>query len=446
MPTRFDAQKYSRVRLGVPPLQSGYGGKSTSRDLTIPPCGIKDIDRALFDLFDKQLPLQVGGENPGSDLKRVPVIMAAGEKWALNKGLKGRVFKDRNGALILPLITMIRTNITQDPAHDIAGRGINQQTGEIVIRRKLDRTDRDYQQLVNRLLITHQQNLAVNPPLGDPMQLTTLREVGDLAQDPTVQQGGLLIPDRTNNIWETIVVPSPQFVTCTYDITIWTQYTRHMTQIIEMLISSYLPQGNQWRLDTPEGYWFLANVDGNLWTSESNTDDFSQVERIVKYKFVIKVPAYIFASTAPGVPVPIKRYVSSPSIEFKTDISPVGEADSGSTVDDPFLGADDPTLPTGSDTDQQPNWENRRRDQRNTRGTRLYPNEDAGTNPDDPAAQRLPRGTRPGQYKKVTGYNRKGQLVTKLFRVTTVNQFTGESILSPADASLGGLTIVTVED
>lgn len=441
MPTRFNSQDASRVRLGVPPLPSGYQGKSTSGDLTIPPVGIDDVDRALFHLFDKEIPFTVGGD--GTDSRKVPVLMAAGEKWALNKRM--RALKDRNGALILPLITIIRTNVFQDPVQDITGRGINQQTGEIVIRRKLDRTDRNYQNLINRLLVPHQQNLAVNPEHGDPMQLTTLRETGELAGDPTVGQGGLLVPNRTNNVWETITVPAPQFFTAQYDITFWTQYTKHMNQLIEMTIASFLPQGNQWRLDTPKGYWFLATVDGGTYTSDTNADDYSQVERLIKYKFAVRVPGYILATGVPGAPVPLKRYVSSPVIEFSVGTS-TDEADDGATIDDPFLGADDPTLPTGSDTDQQPNWENRRRDQRNTRGTRLQPNEDVLTNPDDPAVEQLPRGTRPAQFKKVTGYDQNGRLVTRLFRVRNVNKFTGETVLSPADAALGGLTIVTVED
>jgi hypothetical protein len=448
MPTRFNAQTYSKKRLGQVPLPSGYQTKAAPRDLTIPPVGIDDVDRALFNLFDKEIPFAVGGADittvgsNGSNLHKVPIIFAAGEKWALSKRM--RALKDRNGALILPIITIVRNSIVQDPAQDIAGRGINQQTGEIVIRRKLDRTDRDYQNLVNRLLVPHQQNLAVNPQNADPMQLSTLRNVGDLKDDPTVLQGGLLVPDRTNNIWETIVVPAPQFFTATYDITFWTQYTKHMNHLIELLIASFLPQGNQWQLNTPKGYWFLANVDGNSYTSETNLDDYSQVERTIKYKFVVKVPGYILATGVPGAPVPLKRYVSSPTIEFRTATA---EGDGGfPQADDPFLGADDPTLPVDDLSDGQSNWAARRRDGRWTQGTRLYPNEDVVTNPDDPAVKQLPRGTQPAQFKRITGIDSHGNTVTRLYRVKIVNQFTGETILSPADATLGGLTILTVED
>ena len=441
MPTRYNAQTFSKNRFNQQPLPSGYQSKSSPSELTIPPVGIEDVDKALFDLFNAEIPLTVGGGQPDAELRRVPVIMAAGEKWALAKRM--RAIKDRNGALILPLVTIVRTGIVQDPGQDITGRGINQQTGEIVIKRKLDASDRDYQALINRLLVPHQQNLAVNPANADPMQLTTMRAVGDLADDPQVQQGGLMLPDRTNNIWETIVVPAPQFFTAQYDITLWAQYTKHMTQMIEELIASFLPQGNVWRIDSAKGYWFLANVDGNLYNADQNTDDFSTEERVVKYKFVIKVPGYILASGVPGAPVPLKRYVSSPSIEFTTGVpTSLDVSSGGGTIDDPFLGADDPTLPLDANDSNR----NRRRDQRLTTATRLYPNEDAVLNPDDPALQGLPRGTQPGQYKKVTGYDRNGKLVTKLLRVRNTNPFTGETVLSASDATLGGLTIVMIED
>jgi hypothetical protein len=432
MTTRYTAK--SITRLNVPGLPSGFQSKSLS-DFTIPSVGIEDVDKALFTLFNEEIPLFVGGDN--TELKRVPIIFFAGEKWALNKRLKS--LKDRNGALILPLITAVRTSVIQDPVSDITGRGINQQTGEIVIHRRLDQSDRGYQQLINRLFLKHQANVAVAPAQADPGQLMTLRTIGDLADDPTVEQGGLLIPDRTNNIFETIVVPAPQFFTAQYDVTVWTQYTTHMNQLIEALIASQLPQGNVWQLVTPKGYWFLANVDANTYTADTNTDDFSQSERLVRYKFVIKVPGYIMASKVPGAPVPIKRYVSSPTISFETGID-VGIFDEQAGVDDPFLGADDPTLILDANDDSQ----SRRRDQRRTNDTRLYPNISL-TNPDDPALQALPRGTRPAQFQKVTGLDKNGKLVTRLFRVINTNSKQGETVLA-SDANLGGLTIVVTED
>lgn len=433
MTTRYNIKP--KTRFGAAPLPSGYEGNSAT-DFTIPSCGIEDVDRALFELFDKEIPLIVSGEN-NTENRRCPVIFFAGEKWALNKKL--RAMRDRNHALILPICTAVRTSIVQDPLEDITGRGINQQTGEIVIHRQLDKSDREYQGLINRMLLQHQKNLAVNPEMADPGQLTTLRDIGDMANEQVIQQGGLMVANRKNNVYETIVVPSPQFFTAIYEVVLWTQYTAHMTQLIEQVISSQLPQGNCWRLDSPKGYWFLAHVDGNNYVADTNTDDFSQTERVVKYKFTIKVPGYILASKVPGAPVPIKRYVSSPTISFDTGIVSTVDA-AGGTVPDPFLGSDDPTLPLDANDDAQ----SRRTDQRNTDGTRLLPNI-SQINSDDPALKAYPRGAHPPRFTKITGIDKNGRLVTKLYRIKGTNSAQGETVLD-ADAVLGGLNIVVTED
>ena len=436
MPTRFNSN--SRPNFDVPGLQSGYGGKSAPADLTVPPVGVEDADAALFNLFDKEIPFQVSTSDKNrEEMKKVPVIFAAAEKWALAK--RQRALRDRNGTLILPLITVVRTTIQQTSADDITGRGINQQTGEILVRRRLDKSDRGYQGLINRLLLKHQTNLAVASVDADPGQLTTDRALGALASDPTVQDGGLMLPDRQNNVYETLVLPTPQFFTAMYEVTFWTQYTVQMFQLVELLISSFLPQGNAWRLDTPKGYWFVATVDGNVYNAEQNFDDMSQEERMIKYKFTVKVPGYILASKVPGAPVPIKRYVSSPVISFDVGLS-VGEESATGELDDPFLGADDPTLPLDD-------VKNRRRDQRRTGRTRLFPGDGDGTPtpPDDPALKALGRGGQTAKYKKITAIDKNGNLVTKYARVVSTNKFTGETVFAP-DTDLGGLTIVVTED
>lgn len=433
MTTRFNAK--AQTRFNVPGLPSGFQSKSAPSDFTVPPVGIVDVDKSLFELFDKEIPFAVADDD--GELKKVPVVFAAGEKWALQK--RRRALRDRNGTLILPLITVVRTTIRQAADSDITGRGINQQTGEIVIHRRLDKSDRAYQGLINRLLIRHQANLAVNPAAADASQLTTLRPIGDMADDPVVREGGLLVPNRKNNIYETIVVPAPQFFTALYDVTIWVQYTSHMNQLLEQLMSSFLPQGNSWRLDTDKGYWFIAYVDENTYTSDSNADDYAQTERIIKYKLVIRVPGYVMASKTPGAPVPIKRYVSSPIVSFQTSVDVTGD-DGSDSITDPFLGADDPTLPL----DPGDSAPSRRNDLRSTTSTRLYPNVEA-VSPDDPANKSRRRGVSAPRYRKVPGLDENGDPVTRLMRIKHENKAAGETVLT-SDASLDGLTFVITGD
>jgi len=433
MPTRYNSK--STTRFGVPGIRSGYDGMPSSEALAIPSVGIEDADRALFDLFDKEIPLQVSTSDKNrEELKRVPVIFAAAEKWALAK--RRRALRDKNGSLILPLITVVRTTIQQTPNEDIAGRGINQQTGEIVIKRRLNKSDRAYQGLINKLLVKHQTNVAVSPAEAEDGQVSTTRNIGELlTDDPTTQDGGLLATDLSHNIYEFLTFPAPQFYTALYEVTLWAQYTVQMFQLIEQLISSFLPQGNAWRLDTPKGYWFIATIDGNVFNAENNVDDMSQEERMIKYKFTVKVPGYILATSVPGAPIPIRRYVSSPSISFDVSTDP-GELSETDGVDDPFLGSDDPTLPMSVD-------QNKRRDLRETNSTRLYPHSDE-TSVDDPALRSIPRGSTPVRYKKVTGIASDGSTVTKYVRIISTNKFTGETVYAP-DADLGALNIVAIE-
>lgn len=368
MSTRFNTK--SKTSQGLSPLQTGYENlKYGPADLTIPSCGIEDVDVAMFDLFDKEISPECGGID-SSPLKKVPVIFAAGEKWALLK--KGRPIRDKNNTLILPLITIVRTEINQQTSEDVAGRGINQQVGEIVIRRRLDKSDRQYQNLINRQGIQNQANVFVNTSVND-INVVTTRDVGKLTSDPDVSDGILLKPSLTNNVVETIVVPTPQFYTAKYQVTVWAQYMQHTNQVVEKIFSSLLPQGQCWRLDTKKGYWFVASLESGGVSTETNFDDMSQQERFIKSTFNVSVPAYIFASDAPGAPVPVKRYVSSPVISFTTD------AVTSDLGDNYVLGSDDPTLPL----DEQKNV----RDDQRTPGWRIQKTLENG---DDPAS--LPRG------------------------------------------------------
>ena len=429
MPIRTNI--FPKVQYNVPGVKSGYDHQPAT-NINIPSVGLRDVDKALFNLFDKEIDMRVispSTDESEGEVKKVPVILAGGEKWVKLK--KNKALRDKNGTLILPLVSILRTNISQIPGEDIAGRGINQQTGELVIERRLSDKDRDYQSIINRLLLQNQSNVALNS--GD-LSLNPLveREVGDLSSDPNVSEGGLLKGDRRRNIYEFIIVPSPQFYTATYEITLWTQYTKQMNEMIESIMTSFLQQGIQnWRIDTGTGYWFIASIDGNTFNAQNNFDEMSSEERLIKYQFSIKVPAYMFANSPHGKPIPVRRYICSPSVDF-TIVDPTEEAQV-KTVDDPFLGSDDPTLPLSLK-------QNSRADQRNNLTTKLYPDSKTVANKTDPAL----KNQQPAKYKKVTATDQSGNLVVKYIKVQKVNKHTGEVIYANS-TDLGGLNIISIE-
>lgn len=411
MTTRFNVKSCG--------LRSGYSNPNTTNDFTIPSCGIEDVDKAVFNLFDKEIPFTVQSVQ---ELQKVNVIFAAGEKWAVIKNKKS--IRDRQGRLILPLITIGRTSITQDKTLDITGRGINQQTGEMIICRRLASDDRNYQNLINRLYIKNQANVATNTS----NKITTTREIGKLFDDVDVKSGAILKTNKKKNIWETITIPTPQFYTAKYEIIIWTQYTTHMNQLLECFVSAQLPQGNAFKIANPNnsGYWFVATVTDNQYDPENNFDDMFEQDRIIKYKFNIEVPAYILATSVPGTPVPVRRYLSATEIEFSLSTDST-ENGSTTTVKDPFLGMDDPTLP--SQISRREYTDNPALREMN------YSRLDIRSehNKTDPALQQYPRGIKPNRYMEVVGRDEHGNQTTKHIKISSYNKSTGESTFKMSD-------------
>ncbi len=287
-------------------LNSGYEGNNIPEDFNIPSCGLEDIDMAVHRLFSEEIGFQtrtIEGATSKISFKKPFVLFATGERFALAKRL--RPTKDKSGALILPSISIRRTS-TQQTSEDITGRGMNQSTGEMVIKRKLDRSDRDYQNFINKLALEN-----MNLP-------STTKDTGEYGprNHAGTQQGALLDPHLGNdNVWEIITIPQPQFWTQTYEITFWTNYTEHMNYMVETLFSSFLPQGKMFKLTTDKGYWFIGHVDDQLQSGE-NFDDFTEKDRLVRYSFTMNVKSFLLAVNGPGNKVPVRRYLSAPTVSF----------------------------------------------------------------------------------------------------------------------------------
>jgi hypothetical protein len=320
---------------GVP---SGYDGAKTPEDgFKVPSCGILDVDRALFELFDTEIKFVVSNGD-SREVTKVPVIFAAGEKGMMLK--RGRALRDANNTLILPLVTIRRVSVSQS-SEDMNSRGINQHQGELTIKRRLSPKDRAYQNLINKIGIRNQDNVADDAP-----SLETDRRIGDNSLDGDIKEGALLSPKYGNNFWEIIRIPMQQFFTAHYEVIFWTQYTSHMNQMLQRLMGSYLPTGHKMlRLETPKGYWFVAHIEDDVYAAQDNADDMSSEERLLQYKFTIRVPAYMVAAENPGEPSPVRSQLSAPIITFGNgyDEDSVRLSDGIPDNPDPADGADDPS-------------------------------------------------------------------------------------------------------
>ena len=78
-------------------------GSSIDPDFKVPSCTIEDVDKALFNLFEKELNLQY---ELNGNLEKIPVIFAAGERFALTR--RKNPIRDSNNTVILPVISIIK--------------------------------------------------------------------------------------------------------------------------------------------------------------------------------------------------------------------------------------------------------------------------------------------------------------------------------------------------
>ena len=300
-------------------IDSGFEG-AVPDDFHIPPSGIEETDRALFDLFDSRLAFQVKVKNQST---KVPVVFSTGERFALTR--RERRIRDRNNALILPIISIHRTGIDTSPQQGGYGTPISYRDQQsYVVRKRLDPRDRDYQKIINKLGLKNQHNVAdrANFARSDIFpgnvvksgRLASRRNLKNLSliDDPS---GKLLRNEIGNNIFEIITIPYPSFMTITYEVVFWTQYMQQMNQMIEILMSQFDGQDYAFQIESKSGHKYVAYVKSPL-NNQDNFADFSSDERIIKYSFTITIPTYLLAPDHPGQPSPFRKFYSAPQIEF----------------------------------------------------------------------------------------------------------------------------------
>ena len=288
-------------------------GISTDPDFKVPSCTIEDVDRAVFNLFESDLDLFY--KHQGTVVK-IPIVFATGERFAILS--RNKPLRDKNNTLILPLVSIARGTISMQPS---PGMGTNQ-TQPIVIKRRLNRDDPSYQQLMNKESLKNQDNrvdsshkLSGNGTGTVPGKIATRRTRNTT---PAEYRSGRLFADveSNNNIFEIFEVPHVKYYTANYDVTIWTQYVQQMNDVLmSILDSTHTNSVPTFRIETDKGYTFVAYLQGDI-SADTNFSDFTDSERIVRYSMQIKVPAYLINPDYEGSRNQIRRYISAPQITF----------------------------------------------------------------------------------------------------------------------------------
>jgi hypothetical protein len=327
MTTRYTAKKGAGGKADL-----GYQDGEQVSGADIPSCTIEDVDRSVFNLFEKSLNFTVKSNKKPI---KVPVIFATGERFALLS--RKKPLRDSSSALILPLISIMRTGVEQN-----AGIGENI---PLVIKKKLAPEDAAFQSFVNK------QGLLNSDELARPQDIETedgKSEAGiklskQSASSPSISNPQI-VNDVNYNIYEVFEIPPVKHYMANYEITFWCQYTQQMNNMLTILMGGYTNNNvPSFRLDTNKGYFFTGFVENAL-NPDVNFDDFTEEERLVKCSINMKVQAFLVAPRSIGQPSPIRRYVSSPHISFTMHSMKNGvpKANSTETVDS--AGLDDHIL------------------------------------------------------------------------------------------------------
>ena len=285
MSSRFQKSKRDPESIAIP---TGYEGENTTEDYFLPSCGLEDLDRAIFNLFDKDIPLFYMHAN---QQRKVPVIFATGERFAVLR--RKEPLTDKNNAIILPLISIIRNSVENKPQKGMA----NNMMFPTVVAKRIAEEDTAWKQISNK------ENLLNS--LYSPARKTEI--AGDLS----------LQPKLSNNIVEVIEIPPPRYFGASYEVTIWSSFTQQMNAIMETIMSAYtLHPGQQFRVESDKGYWFPAFIDSSV-SQDASYQDFSDQERYVKYSFNITATGYIVAPNIMGGKTALRSFKSAPQISFE---------------------------------------------------------------------------------------------------------------------------------
>lgn len=286
-------------------------------DFSIPNSTLKDIDLAVYNYFAKTLNINIKINDVPTEVK---TIFASGERWALVR--KRIPLRDKDGKLILPLITVRRTDINRTTDFG----GLPGDLNELIIKRKISSKNPNYQNLINQVGLRKQKNVAKSGDKKSDAEGTRRNSAGPkVAFSGVLYKGKVVKPEslRPTNIYEIYSIDFPDFFVANYEIVIWTQYMSHGNLINESIFKSF-DWKSSIKLDTDKGHYYVAMVEPSV-SNQSNDEDFSDRERVVKTSFNIKVNGYIFGDSE-NEEVSVRKSISAPQVLFEVfDYKPSAE-------------------------------------------------------------------------------------------------------------------------
>ena len=182
-----------------------------TKEIPFMPSTLETIDFAVYNWLNDEMDLRT---TMGDGFKKVPVIWASAERSFQVK--RDKDLRDLDGTLILPLITLERTNVVKDPSRKgTAWANIppvnDEKGGSITIARRI------------------RQDKTANFANADSWRRKT--DAG--GRQRTYPKKDLLGRPIENKkvVYETVTVPMPVYLDISYNITIRTEYQEQMNDL-----------------------------------------------------------------------------------------------------------------------------------------------------------------------------------------------------------------------
>lgn len=212
---------------------------------------IENIDFAIYDWLDKELNLSC---NSKDGFKKVPVLWVTPERAFQVK--QNKEFRDINGTLNVPMITIERTSIVKDPKNNATYyANLPPKNNRHIIAKRINQKKTSE--------FANADNNKLNGPIG-------------------------FISPRKNEkiVYQYDSMLLPVYAYFTYNITIFTQFQQQMNELVQPFIAK--PGGTRYFMIEKDGYKYECYIEPNIDT-KNNISAMEEEERRYITNITIKI-------------------------------------------------------------------------------------------------------------------------------------------------------------
>jgi hypothetical protein len=249
------------------------------------PSTIETIDYAVFDWLNEDLNI-FATTNKG--WKKTPIVWASPERAKFRDDREAR---DKDGVLILPVISIERRNISKEiskrgrfysPVHQNPGL----QDGVYVVSRRIN------------------QEKTSNFATKDAFR----NRIANATADRNKPR------ENKKIVYETISVPIPTYIEISYNIVVQTEYQQQMNEVLSSFIASRRPGPDNYFKVKRDGYEYESFFDPS-YNVTNNISNLQEEERTYQTDMSLNVLGYIFAPDENGNGPKITKRENA--VEFK---------------------------------------------------------------------------------------------------------------------------------